>query len=83
MSRLIDRGESIEIPDKLMEDIKKHLDHGRCENITDLVIEALTTWIDCEEDENFWEVAQKHDEWNEESPHPYGCDGKDDDADNL
>jgi hypothetical protein len=72
VSRLIDRGEAIEIPGNLMEDIKKYLDHGRCESITALVIEALETWIDREEDEYFWEVAQKHDEWNGESPHPTG-----------
>ena len=45
-------------------------------------IDQLEAGIYLEEPPELQEVGKLHAEWDGKSPHPYGCDGKDDDADN-
>jgi hypothetical protein len=45
-------------------------------------IDQLEAEIYLEEPPELQEVGKLHAEWDGKSPHPYGCDGKDDDADN-
>ena len=45
--------------------------------------DQLEAEIYLEEPPELQEVVKLHAEWDGKSPHPYGCDEKDDDADNL
>jgi Arc/MetJ-type ribon-helix-helix transcriptional regulator len=59
----------INLPSDLMKSVDKYINERRFETRSEMIAEALQTWIDCEEDEDLWEVAQKHDE----NPADFGC----------
>lgn len=63
----------INLPIPLIASMTKYINERRFESYSDMAKEAIQTWIDCEEDENFYEVMKNHEEWDGESPHPYGC----------
>jgi len=63
----------INVPVELSIAIDKYLSERRFETRSELIIEAVQTWIDCEEDDDFGEIAQKHDE----DPSAFGCLGDD------
>jgi Arc/MetJ-type ribon-helix-helix transcriptional regulator len=69
----------IVLPHELVLEIDKFINESRFQNRSELIEEAVQTWIDCEEDDKAWEVMAKHEEWDGESAHPYGCDGAEED----
>jgi metal-responsive CopG/Arc/MetJ family transcriptional regulator len=48
----------VDIPVELSIAIDRYINERRFETRSELIVEAIQTWIDCEEDDDFWEVEQ-------------------------